>query len=111
MNWNILDSEEQLNNIIEESSSVPVLIFKHSTRCSISSMAKSRLERQWDLDENSVKPYVLDLIANRNVSSKIEEVFSVQHESPQALLIKKGACVYNDSHNGISVSEIGELLA
>ena len=109
MNWTTLDSEEQLKSIIEESASVSVLIFKHSTRCSISSMAKNRLERQWNFDDAKIKAYCLDLIAHRNISSQIEETFGVEHQSPQALLIKNGACVYNDSHNAISVTEIGEV--
>jgi len=109
MNWTTLDSEEQLKSIIEESASVPVLIFKHSTRCSISTMAKSRLERQWNFYDENIKAYFLDLIAHRNISSQIEETFGVQHQSPQALLIKNGVCVYNDSHNAISVAEIGEV--
>lgn len=109
MNWNTLDSEEQLKSIIEESASVPVLIFKHSTRCSISSMAQSRLERQWNFDDENIKAYHLDLIAHRNISLQIAETFGVEHQSPQALLIKNGVCVYNDSHNAISVTEIGEV--
>lgn len=109
MNWNTLNSEEQLNEIIGESSSTPVLIFKHSTRCSISSMAKSRLERQWNFDDENIKAYYLDLIAHRNVSSQIADTFKVEHQSPQALLIKDGVCVYNDSHNAISIDEIEKI--
>ncbi len=63
MKWNKLETIEQLNEILEESNSRDILIFKHSTRCSISSMALNRLERSWDLDEKNVKPYLLDLIS------------------------------------------------
>ena len=82
MNWNKLTSAEQLDLIKEESNRQPVLIFKHSTSCSISHMALSRMERNWS-DQLGVKPYYLDLLANKPISNKIETDFGVEHESPQ----------------------------
>ena len=67
--WIPLESEGQLEAISKQSNEVPCLIFKHSTRCNISSMAKSRLEKSWDFELNDIKPYYLDLIAFRNVSA------------------------------------------
>ena len=96
----------QLAEIKEQSKVKPQLIFKHSTRCSISSVAKSRLERS--TPPENVDFYFLDLIKNRDISNKIAEEFSVSHESPQVLLIKNGECVYDESHSGISMDEIEE---
>lgn len=108
MNWIALTEEQQLDAIKTQSHSQPVVIFKHSTRCSISTMAKSRLERETAPD--NVAFYYLDLIKYRSVSNKIAEDFSVYHESPQLLLIRNGECVYDESHNGISMSDLaGEL--
>ena len=109
MNWIPLTEESQLETIKEESKTQPVVIFKHSTRCSISSMARNRLNRK-DAPQN-VKFYYLDLIAYRTLSNKIAEVFRVHHESPQVLLIKNGECTYEESHNGISMQEIEEQAA
>ena len=106
MNWNDITNEAQLNAIVEESKQQPVVIFKHSTRCSISSMAKGRLERAEE--PAGVKFYYLDLIAHRDISNKIAENFHVHHESPQVLLLKNGECVYDESHNGIDMREIEE---
>lgn len=106
MNWIDLTQEAQVNDIRELSKQKPQLIFKHSTRCSISSVAKSRLERGSAPGE--VDFYYLDLIKYRNISQKIAEDFSVEHESPQVLLIKDGVCVYDESHSGISMDEITE---
>jgi bacillithiol system protein YtxJ len=111
MNWHPLTSAEQLDTVIEESKSTPVVIFKHSTSCSISSTAKSRLERQWagaGLDH--VKPYYLDLLRYRPVSNEIAEVFQVQHQSPQLLLIHDGMCLYDASHLGISLDSLKKNL-
>ncbi|MFK7936732.1 MAG: bacillithiol system redox-active protein YtxJ [Saprospiraceae bacterium] len=110
MNWNNLTTAEQLNQIIETSKKTPVLIFKHSTRCSISSMAKYRLESEWKFKEEQVVPFYLDLISYRNLSNQIAEDFSVYHESPQILLIKDGECTYENSHLDITVEEIGTEL-
>ena len=101
MNWNKLTSDAQLEVIKEESARQPILIFKHSTTCSISAMALSRMERNWS-DQIGVKPYYLDLLANRPISSKIEREFGIEHESPQVLLIRNGECVYDASHMAIS---------
>ncbi len=107
MQWQSLTKSEQIEQIKEESKNQPVVIFKHSTSCSISGTAKSRLERQWPTaDLQNVKPYYLDLLSYRSISGQVAEVFGVRHESPQLLLIKDGACQYHGSHLGISLPEV-----
>lgn len=108
MNWIELKHEDQIFEIVEKSKSKPQAIFKHSTKCNVSSIAKNRLERS-DAPENT-DFYYLDLIAHRNISNKVAEEFSVYHESPQILIIKNGACVYEESHTAISMSEIEEQV-
>lgn len=106
MNWILLTSESQLQQLVSASTSKPQVIFKHSTRCSISSMAKSRLER--NAQPEDIDFYFLDLLAYRPLSMKVAEMFNVPHESPQVLLIKKGNCVYDESHSGIRMDDIVE---
>ncbi|MEK6780806.1 MAG: bacillithiol system redox-active protein YtxJ [Bacteroidota bacterium] len=99
MKWNELKDVNQLGGLIEESQKQPILIFKHSTSCSISNTALSRLERNWNENEmKDVKPYFLDLLSYRSISNKIAGQFFVEHESPQVLLIQHGQSVYNCSH-------------
>lgn len=106
--WKNLTEEQQIAQVVEASRERPQMIFKHSTRCSISSMAKSRLEREWDLE--NVEPWYLDLVAYRNVSNAIASQLGVHHESPQAILIKDGKVVHDSSHNAISVARMREVL-
>ena len=106
MNWISLQSEEELAELKEKSFKKPQVIFKHSTRCSISSMAKSRLERSSQPAE--IDFHFLDLLRYRQVSNKIAEEFKVYHESPQVLLIKNGECIFDESHSGIDMQEISE---
>jgi bacillithiol system protein YtxJ len=104
MNWIPLSQEAQLDEIIANSNTVPQVIFKHSTRCSISSMAKNRLDRKEAPD--GIKFYLLDLIKYRSLSNRIASDFGVSHQSPQVLVITNGKCIYNESHGGIDFDEI-----
>ena len=111
MNWNKLTSSAQLEEIKVLSHSKPVLIFKHSSRCSISSMSLDRLLRNWKAeDSEKVTPFFLDLITYRPISNQIEEIFGVPHESPQVLLIKEGKAVYDESHYSISYPAIMDKI-
>jgi len=104
MNWIPLTTPEQLEEIRIKSKEKTQAIFKHSTRCSISSMALSRLERSEAVD--SIDFYYLDLITYRSISAKVTELFDVHHESPQILLIRNGKCVFDESHYGITMEDI-----
>lgn len=107
MDWILLKAAQDLEKIQEISESETVLIFKHSTRCSISSTALNRLERSWKEGEmKNVKPYFVDLIADRPISNQVSDTFNIPHESPQILLIKNGKCIYHASHLAISYPEI-----
>lgn len=106
MQWNKIMSVEDIEGIVETSHAIPCLIFKHSTRCPVSALAKHRLENEWDFDEKTLQPYYLDLIRFREVSNYIAERFSVFHESPQVLLIRDGDCTYDASHLDITVEEL-----
>ncbi|NLR92978.1 MULTISPECIES: bacillithiol system redox-active protein YtxJ [Flammeovirga] len=105
MNWKPLTDISQLDQILEESKNQRVMILKHSTRCSISSMALNRLERSWE-DDNKVAPYYLDLIKYRPISNAIAEKFGVEHESPQVIVIENGEVAYTASHMGINYSSV-----
>ena len=98
MNWTKITSENELEAIKEASHQQKIIIFKHSTRCPTSSMALGRLERNWEAENDTIKPHFLDLIAYRSLSNKISEDFGIMHQSPQVLLIDKGECIYNASH-------------
>lgn len=106
MNWISLNSIAQLTEIDDQSITKPQVIFKHSTRCSISIMVKSRLERE--ATDTEVDFYYLDLLNHRDISNTIAEKYHVHHESPQVLLIKNGKCVFSESQIAITMDEILE---
>ncbi|MEM1124499.1 MAG: bacillithiol system redox-active protein YtxJ [Bacteroidota bacterium] len=106
MNWTALTTIAQIKKIAEKSKSIPCLIFKHSLTCPISSMAKHRVEKNWDFQEGEIEAYYLDLLNHRNVSNEVAAFFSVQHQSPQVLLIQDGYCTFDTSHLDITVEGI-----
>ena len=107
MSWKKLENISQIAEIRKESKEKPVLIFKHSSRCAISSMAWSRMERSWkEEDSEKLSPYFLDLISYRNISNAIAEEFSVEHASPQVIVIKNEEAIYDNSHMGISYRDV-----
>lgn len=106
MNWINMADENQLQDLIVYSHTNPQVIFKHSTRCNISSVALQRLKGS--KGNTAIDIYYLDLLQYRSLSDKVAEVFKEHHESPQILVIKNGECVYTESHLGITVKELME---
>jgi bacillithiol system protein YtxJ len=109
MEWLHLSSEDQLEEINQRSFDpqlMGVLLFKHSTRCSISSAALNRLERNWKLSNETFPAFYLDLLNNRLLSMKIADYYSIEHQSPQVLVIKNGKCIYSTSHSDINADDI-----
>ena len=109
MEWIQLENAGQIDNIKQQQGYS--LIFKHSTRCSISMMAKRRFELDWQNLPDNMPLYFLDLIKHRELSNKVAQDFSVYHESPQLLLIKDGECILDQSHGAISVDETMSVLS
>ena len=115
MNWIQLDSEEKLEEATTASRTKPVVLFKHSTTCSISNTALNRLERNWKSEEVAgTQTYYLDLLSYRQLSRQIAEKFQVEHQSPQVLIIQNGKSVFDTSHFDINYptikTEIEKLL-
>ena len=108
--WIPLETVEQLESLRKESENQPVIIYKHSTRCSTSHMVLNRIDRSGE-PWAGVRMYFLDLLRFRTISSLIETMFSVTHESPQLLVIRDREAVLHLSHFEIQPEAIGKLLA
>ena len=91
------------------SGSKPQLIFKHSTRCSISEAAKYRLDSDLDALKSVYDVHYLDLLTYRDISKLVAERFDVVHQSPQVILVKAGNPVYVRSHYDIDARELLKL--
>jgi bacillithiol system protein YtxJ len=105
VNWIPLTDLSQLDEIVTISDNKPIVIFKHSTRCSVSRFALKQFESEYDLTDR-VDAYFLDLLEYRVISNEIASRFGVYHQSPQLLLIKEGKSVYDVSHSDINAMEL-----
>lgn len=102
MNWIVLEDYSQIQKALSQTE--PFLVFKHSTRCSISSLVKSRFERTFN--STSIKLFYLDLLRFRSLSNQLAHDFKIKHESPQVIIIKDSTCIYHASHNSIDADVI-----
>jgi bacillithiol system protein YtxJ len=93
-----ITTSSSLEEIINKSFEKPVLVFKHSTACPISGIVYNRIEESSEELAEKFDCYLLFVIENRNASNAIADMISTKHESPQVLLLKNGACVFNESH-------------
>lgn len=109
MSWTGLTHLDQLDMIINDSWEMPILIFKHSTRCIISRTVLKNFEKEFDLGDK-VKPYFLDLLEFRPISNEIAAVFNVTHQSPQLIVIKNGKAIFDASHDNITVEDLKNYI-
>lgn len=108
LNWISLTSFDQLED--SQNNKSIFAIFKHSTRCPISAAAKQRMEKSWDLENSGVPVFYLDVLEDRDLSNKVAEHFTVEHQSPQILVVKDGKCIYHASHTGISPATVSNHI-
>lgn len=109
VDWRMLTNVDDLNQVVTESAGKPVLIFKHSTRCSISRMVLKQFENEFDL-QDKITPYFLDLLNHRDVSNEIATKFDVYHQSPQLIVIQDGKSIYDASHDSIDAQSLKKIV-
>ncbi|MCH8204327.1 MAG: bacillithiol system redox-active protein YtxJ [Candidatus Hydrogenedentes bacterium] len=105
---------DQLDACLKTSGEKPVFIFKHSTRCPISSGANARIAKFLlsKEDENEALPefYLLKVVESRAVSNALADQLHVPHQSPQLLLIDNEKCTWHTSHHNINALNIEKAI-
>ncbi|MEL0643213.1 MULTISPECIES: bacillithiol system redox-active protein YtxJ [unclassified Olleya] len=107
--WKNLTEVSQLSEIERLSLGKTQVIFKHSTRCGISSMVMNQFVAAFDVDAN-LDLYYLDLLSYREVSNETGYKFQVMHQSPQLLVIKNGVVVAHASHGAINEIDLTKFI-
>lgn len=110
IHWKNLTNLSQLDAILENRTDEKHLLFKHSTRCVVSSMAKRQLESEWPADKSDIHVWYLDLLNHRDISNSIAEKTGIFHQSPQAIVLMNGQVLYAESHSDIAVRRILKSL-
>tara|TARA_B110000003_G_scaffold64085_1_gene64717 strand:+ start:1677 stop:2054 length:378 start_codon:yes stop_codon:yes gene_type:complete len=105
-----IQSKADLEGLLEKSFIRPQLIFKHSTRCSISRYVLSDFIAHYTFSSDELESHYLDLLNYREISNQIADQLEVTHQSPQILLIKNGKVVVYASHEGITELQLSIYL-
>ena len=105
-----LTSMEELETIETISYKKPVILFKHSTRCSISRFALKRFDAEYDFSEEQMNWYLLDLLNYRDLSNEIARRYNIEHQSPQIIVIRNGKAVFDTSHDAIDVYDLKQFI-
>lgn len=95
-----VDSIDRLDELFVESHDRPVVIFKHSTTCGISSGVYREVANV-GLDVN-----IVVIQTHRDISNAIAARTGIRHESPQAIVLHRGEAKYHASHYDIEASHI-----
>jgi len=108
--WNTLSDDNDFKKMLERSRKRPQLLYKHSTICSFSRMAKGELiSASEDIREKADINY-LGVIESRALSNKAAQQLGVRHESPQIILIEEEEAVWDTSHGGVKGTNILKQL-
>jgi bacillithiol system protein YtxJ len=108
--WIPLSELTQLDVIKDKSSTKIQVVFKHSTRCGISSMVMRQFVEAYELTEDDLDLYYLDLLNYREISNEVGYKFQVMHQSPQLIVIKDGVVVAHASHGQINEVDLGSFI-
>jgi bacillithiol system protein YtxJ len=113
--WNILEDLSGFERLMDASEHCIQFIFKHSTRCGISSAAKNRIsalpEGFFGDGEGQPELHYVDVIGNRQLSNLIAAELSVMHHSPQLIALSDRKVIWHGSHSEVRREKIEELLA
>lgn len=107
-----IDSIQSCEDFIQQSQQEPIVIFKHSTRCPISSGANEEMQiLTEDFQDKPVKFGRILVVEHRDVSLYCADRLGIKHESPQVIMIKNNEVMFNDSHHRIRYDQLEPILA
>lgn len=108
---NTIDTEQELGALVEESKERPVLIFKHSNACPISSRAHAEVSSFVEGQESPKFGFGMVVVqASRALSNEIESKLGVRHETPQAIVLRDGQAVWSASHFDVTKDRLAAAL-
>lgn len=105
-----MQSVEEFNQALQESFKRPVLLFKHSLTCPISSRAFYELEAYLKKADPTVDYRLIKVQNAHQVSSEVASRLHLDHQSPQAILVHHGREVWNASHSSITAASLEEAI-
>ena len=109
---NTIRTEQELESLLEASKERPVLIFKHSNACPISGRAHEEVSQFLEGQSAPAFDFAMVVVQTaRPVSNAVADRLGIEHESPQAIVVRNGEAVWNTSHWNITRKSLEEALA
>jgi len=105
-----LQSVDDLNDALRESTTRPVLLFKHSLTCPISTRAFDELRSYLNNADPRISYKLITVQTAPAVSDEAASRLQVRHQSPQAILVKHGAEIWHASHYDITASALEQAI-
>lgn len=102
-------NEEDFRRLLADSTSKPVFLLKHSTRCPISAGAQRRYN-QFAEEHADIDCWLVLVIEQRAISNLISAETGIPHHSPQAMLFRACKPVWHESHHGITGAALESAL-
>ena len=110
ISWNLLTSEQEVDEVVLASNGNPQVILKHSPRCGTSFFVKNGLDSIKKEESSNADFHLVDVIRNRSVSMYLAEKLGIRHESPQAFVLKEGEVSWHGSHHRVNEARILEAV-
>jgi bacillithiol system protein YtxJ len=105
-----LHNVEEFDQALRESNDRLVMLFKHSVTCPISARAFREFNSHIEQSDPRVSYNLITVQKARFVSNEAAARLGVQHETPQAILIRNGQQVWNASHFSITVDSLEDAI-
>jgi bacillithiol system protein YtxJ len=105
-----LRSIQELDEALDESQNRPVLFFKHSLTCPISTRAFRELQSYLNNADPRISYKLITVQTARTVSNEAASRLHLDHQSPQAILVRNGRELWNASHYDITASTLAEAI-
>ncbi len=103
----LLNDEQQFDTLIQKG--WEFIIFKHSTRCSISNRGCQEVYNTVDtLGLENI--FLIDVLSQRSLSTHIATFSGIKHESPQLVFFDKGKSYAHGSHGQVNERNIRHIL-
>ncbi|HRH26872.1 MAG TPA: bacillithiol system redox-active protein YtxJ [Parcubacteria group bacterium] len=102
---NKLRKTSHFSEILEESEKNPVIIYKHSNSCGLSTQTEIEIRNALDNEIIKIPVYIVVVQEMPVLSKNIETFLNIKHESPQVIVLKKGKVTYNKSHHDIKPTD------
>lgn len=102
-------SRDDYAEFLSDTDGEAVFVFKHSTVCPVSASALEQFS-SFVKKQNRDQDVLVPVREAREVSDQIEKATGVQHESPQAILLKNGRALWNASHGSITEDSLSRAL-